>query len=125
MKIEKNEIINITKYRPDSKETVLHVHANKDGIITIKELFEKTYDIFNRQGLNMYLYQVAPIGTKPTNNCQVFARNLIMAMGLWNSNLDKWLMQDAGRLFKGFENLAKTATTTTNLSARIQNIIHG
>ena len=73
----------------------------------------------------MYLYQVAPIGSKPTNNCQVFAKNLISGMGLWNGELEKWLMQDAGRLMAGFDHLTKAATSATNLSARIQNLIHG
>ena len=73
----------------------------------------------------MYLYQVAPIGSKPVNNCQVFAKNLISAMGSWNAELEKWLMQDAGRLMNGFDNIVKVATGATNLSARIQNLIHG
>ena len=124
-KIEKNEVINISKYKTDKKATIKHVKENRNGIITVKNMFLKALELFKKQGLNMYLYQVAPIGTKPTNNCQVFARNLIMAMGAWNGELEKWLMQDAGRLMAGFDNIVKVATNATNLSARIQNLIHG
>ena len=124
-KIEKNEVINISKYKTDKKATIKHVKENRNGIITVKNMFLKALELFKKQGLNMYLYQVAPIGTKPTNNCQVFAKNLISAMGAWNGELEKWLMQDAGRLMAGFENIVKSATNLTNLSARIQNLIHG
>lgn len=124
-RLEKNEVISMSQYKPDPKEETFLAGVSQGGFMTLKEMLLKTQEIFEKQGINMFLYQVAPIGEKPTNNCQVFAANILRSMGLYSREVEKWLMQDAGKLIQGIPGIAEKATAVTNFASRLNTFIHG
>jgi len=115
--IEKNEVITIQRYKPDPKETLLHVSEPKN--LTVKQFFLDGLDEYKKVGKNMYLYDAR------NNNCQWFVRNLLKGQRTWTSTIEKFVMQDGEKLVEGLESLGDNAKSVTDFAARVNIILNG
>ena len=60
------------------------------------------------------------------NNCQVFIKKVLSASGLYNSSVDKFVMQDAESLIKSLHPIAKKVVdTVTDVADRADALVKG
>jgi len=107
--IEKNEVINVsTAYKTTDKTETMKIDM-KGKKMTINELLDATrskqspQDFFSYDAFN--------------NNCQIFIRALLQNVGLYDTDIDKFLFQDVGQLVSEMPTLAKVAKTATDIGA--------
>lgn len=104
-RIEKNEDINISVYKPHKLDEVINVDMNNQ-ILTMNKIMENTHKMM---GDKMYQYSAI------NNNCQIFIMMLLQANKLWNETQKKFVFQDVNNMIpKWLENVMQYATDTKN-----------
>ena len=114
--IEKNEVVNISTEYKTSKETQTF-HINLEGKqISVNEMVENCK---KRMGDEKFFDYDAF-----TNNCQVFIKNMLQGVGLYNNQIDKFLFQDLSEIYKRLPSytskIAKLITRTGAFISRLR-----
>lgn len=114
--VEKNEVVNISTSYKTSKDTQTH-HIDMEGkSFTLNEM---VMGCKSRMGDDKFFDYDAF-----QNNCQVFIKNMLQTVGLYSSEVDKFLFQDLSEIYKklpGFTSkIAKLITRTGAFISRLR-----
>ena len=113
--IQKNHVVEIDKINSWRVENNMPVSLNKE--ITILHLFAQGKRV---HGDKFWMYDAK------TNNCQDFILSLLMGNALLNSELEKFIKQDAVTIFKGMPGYAeKIAKFLTDTAGKADVVING
>jgi hypothetical protein len=90
--VEKNEVVNISSSYKTSKETQTY-HINMQGkVFTLNDMVQGCK---SRMGDKQFFDYDAF-----TNNCQVFIKNMLQTVSLYDAGVDRFLFQDLSEIYK-------------------------
>jgi len=115
LKIEKNQVVEIKfmKFDPQAQSMQVNVPAN----LTVQEMLLKAEDAVTPEKLWIY---------HPVNaNCQYFIKWCLQSSGMWNNQLETFVMQDSNELLRGIESIGEKGKSLTDLASRIDILISG
>ena len=117
IRIEKNEVINMTTNLGGHEKRELMPVSLNDKQITLNEFMENTK---NKMGDKFLSYNAN------TNNCQAFVRGCLEANGLYNETLNKFVMQNTEELFSRMPSFVeKIGKLATDLGGKVNVLRHG
>ena len=112
-RIEKNEVVKLTKSNGSKEGECQPVYLNSTSKVTLGELFDKSI----KKHKDFWLYSAY------SNNCQKFIYDLLNDSGLSNPALNKFIKQDADKLFENLPEYTKTvadiSTNTAGIGRRL------
>lgn len=128
-KLEKNEVIYISPYKPNSETETMPVNLNTPGIragfrpannqnITINELLNRTRHQMGDENYFKYNFE--------NNNCQTFILNVLSANDLLTPEYQNFIYQDIPKLFQSTNKYLKNAMNySTRIGAKFNRLIKG
>lgn len=115
VRVEKNHVVELQIMTPDPKADQVAVAVKGDT--TLNSMFQKGEQLAG--STKFWTYH--PI----TNNCQYFIRYLLKGSGMWNGDLEKFVLQDAQGLVKDIEKVGDTAASITDVAGRLDVLLRG
>ena len=116
-KLEKNEVIYINPYKPNSETETMPVNLNNQNI-TINELLNRTRHLMGDENFFKYNFEF--------NNCQTFILNVLSANDLLTSEYQNFIYQDIPKIFKSSNKYLKSAMNySTKIGAKFNRLIKG
>ena len=116
-KVEKNEVVTITKTDEQANGPIINNPKIDGKPINLNLLFALYY---KKEGAHMWTYNAK------TNNCQIFINNLLKYSNLLKDNMHNFIMQDAkGVLEQTPYFTQKIADAVTDLGALSNRVIYG
>lgn len=116
--IEKNHVIEVAENNDIQGD---HMRVDLNGLKTnLDTFFFNAVEYEKNRGFNIFLYD------GKDSNCQVFIRALLVANGLYNEELNNFIMQDAVTLFERMPEYVHTvAKTITDVASQADVALHG
>ena len=114
-KFEKNARVTVSQVNGFNDKAFINVHVNAN-LLNFWENGEKA------QGKSFYKYDSID------NNCQVHIKTLLKSNGLWNQNLEDFVMQPVNELIKdfpGFQRIAKGLTDVVAIGEQVEETVDG
>jgi len=113
--VEKNEVVNISPEFKISKDTQTY-HINMEGkSFTLGEMVSKCKE---RMGDKLFFDYDAF-----NNNCQVFIKNMLQSVGLYNNDVNNFLFQDLSEIYKSMPSyVSKITKLITRLGAFVSRL---
>jgi len=116
-KLEKNEVIYINPYKPNSGTETMPVNL-KNQNITINELLNRTRHQMGDENFFKYNFEF--------NNCQTFILNVLSANELLTPEYQNFIYQDIPKIFKSSNKYLKNAMNySTRIGSKFNHLIKG
>jgi hypothetical protein len=117
-KIEKNEVIMLTKYNGPAKNQEDMPVSNYQGNLNMADILENTRKQMGDANFSNY--------SAFERNCQDFILNILSANGLITEESRKFIMQDAQKIFQNLPGYTKgVSKSLTDLAARFNRFMKG
>ena len=108
LKVEKNHVVEIRPSTWDTDGDTESVPYSTDTGMSLNKMF--------RHGIKAVGESKFWIYDARTQNCQYFVRNILSGYRSWNSNVEKFVLQDAEKVLENLGLLGKVAKVATDIA---------